>query len=202
MLCQWRTVSKWNMQIACTCITWKYRRRQLSLLLNSLVMLYWTWNDPSSVQGSFIQQMCGWLSGYICTSPGGLAMIFFLFHGYLRIDCVPSWERLKPYYRPHLKDGKRTVFSLCVSPHSGEGTPARSQSQTGEVPPWGPSAGYCFRYLGGTPARWGWGYPHPRPGLDGGTLPPPPQKEQQRSIWYMAGGMPLAFMQEDFLVDF
>ena len=25
MLCQWRTVCKWNMQIACSCITWKYR---------------------------------------------------------------------------------------------------------------------------------------------------------------------------------
>ena len=25
MLCQWRTVCKWNMQIACSCITWIYR---------------------------------------------------------------------------------------------------------------------------------------------------------------------------------
>ena len=26
-------------------------------------MLYWTWNDPSSVQGFSIQQMSGWLGG-------------------------------------------------------------------------------------------------------------------------------------------
>ena len=75
--------------------------------------------------------------------------------------------------------------------------------------------------VGGTPARSGWwgylGYPPPpQLGLDDGGTPPhqdlarvppgmgyPPPPTRQSSIastCYAAGGMPLAFTQEDFLV--
>ena len=66
---------------------------------------------------------------------------------------------------------------------------------------------------GGTPpTRSGcWGIP-PWPGLDGGlvwmvggtwgTPPPPPMRQSSiTSTCYAAGGMPLAFTQEDFLVS-
>ena len=53
------------------------------------------------------------------------------------------------------------------------------------------------------PSRTGWGTPHPR--LDEATspIPPPPTVRRQiskASTCYAAGGMPLAFTQEDFLV--
>ena len=72
--------------------------------------------------------------------------------------------------------------------------------------------------MGGTPFQV-WmvgdpGYPPPRPGLDGGvlhlrfgwwggtwgTLPPTMRQSSIASTCYAAGGVPLAFTQEDFLV--
>ena len=67
--------------------------------------------------------------------------------------------------------------------------------------------GYPLARSGYPPPRPGIGYPPPRPGigypppwLDG--VPPPPQIRQSSiaSTCYAAGGMPLAFTQEDFLV--
>ena len=53
--------------------------------------------------------------------------------------------------------------------------------------------------VGGTPGLDGGGYP--RSGLWGGTLGTPPFRQNSIvSTCYPAGGMPLAFTQEDFLV--
>ena len=74
------------------------------------------------------------------------------------------------------------------------GTPPRSR--LGGVPH--PADGG----LGGAPSQvWtGWGYPHPRPGR---RYPPPPsvrRRIRRASTCYTAGGVPLAFTKEDFLV--
>ena len=70
-------------------------------------------------------------------------------------------------------------------------------------PPWGvprPPGGFL------DPPGWG-GYPDP-PGGSGVRYPPggvpsqvPPPSQDRRSTHYTAGGMPLAFTQEDFLVS-
>ena len=59
---------------------------------------------------------------------------------------------------------------------------------------------------GYSPVKTGWGYPLPL-GLDWGNPPPPsgldggsPHQEIGRQSSYAAGGMPLAFKHEDFLV--
>ena len=78
------------------------------------------------------------------------------------------------------------------------GTPARSgwgysSSGLDRVPP--------LKLDGGPPPiGTGWGYPSPPhpSGLDGGT---PPKDSSKASTSYTAGGMPLAFTQEDFLVS-
>ena len=49
------------------------------------------------------------------------------------------------------------------------------------------------------PAITGWGNP-PCPGLDGVPFSPPIRQSSKASTCYVAGGMPLAFTQEDFLV--
>ena len=71
--------------------------------------------------------------------------------------------------------GEGTVFSLFVSPHLDGGE-------------------------GDTPGLDGGGYP--RSGWSGGTQGNPPTMRQnsRASTCYPAGGMPLAFTQEDFLV--
>ena len=103
--------------------------------------------------------------------------------------------------------GEGTVFSLFVSPHlGGGGTPVRSgggypiPGLVG-VPP-GPGMGYPLPDLGqGTPPGpgtgylpWTWDRVPPGPGT-GDRVPP-----SIASTCYAAGGMPLAFTQEDFLV--
>ena len=82
--------------------------------------------------------------------------------------------------------GEGNIFTLCVSPHLDRGGIPHHRS--------------------------GQGVPHPRsgwevPGVDGGGCtrgtPPTPTPIRQSSIastCYPAGGMPLAFTQEDFLV--
>ena len=57
--------------------------------------------------------------------------------------------------------------------------------------------GYPTLLMGGTPqSKIEWGTPHP--GLDG--YPPIRRQIIKASICYAAGGLPLAFTQEDFLV--
>ena len=79
--------------------------------------------------------------------------------------------------------GKVIFSQMCVCPHPGGGTPARSGQ-------WVPHDRYPHPRMEYTPpqARSGWEYP------------PPPGWDNRRSTCYAAGGMPLAFRQEDFLV--
>ena len=110
------------------------------------------------------------------------------------------------------------IFSLCVSPHGGVPHPADGG---GGVPPSAVQAGGTpSSYQGGTPSSW-WGgvppyqvqvggYPiqliwvgYPIQLMGGGTLAggtPPPHQSSIACTCYAAGGMPLAFTQEDFLV--
>ena len=122
-------------------------------------------------------------------------------------------------FLPHASEGweRGNIFSLSVSSHVG-GTPSSwwggtplSRSGWGVTPSswWGyhplprsGRGGYPIQLMGGTPF----------PGLDGWGIPPgkgvspwqgyPPQKTSTACTWYTAGGMPLAFTQEDFLVSF
>ena len=64
------------------------------------------------------------------------------------------------------------------------------------VPPQ-PGMGYPHEGLAGVLPHPGMGY-SPRPGM--GSPPPPTRQSSIASTCYTAGGMPLAFMQEDFLV--
>ena len=54
--------------------------------------------------------------------------------------------------------------------------------------------------LGYPPGQDWMGYPPPGPGLDGVPPPKPSDRAALESTCYAAGGMPLAFTQEDFLV--
>ena len=69
----------------------------------------------------------------------------------------------------------------------------------GEYPISGLGRGYPIPGLDG-----GGGVPHPRSGWCGGVPGVPPLPTRQSSIastFYAAGGVPLAFTQEDFLVN-
>ena len=110
----------------------------------------------------------------------------------------------------------------------GGGTPVQSQwgggnsiQPTGGIPIWLTRGGYPhLANLGGYPPQVGTGQgaPSPQSGLDGGTPPvrtglgppphqdwmgvhPPPLREIRRQRSYVAGGMPLAFTRENFLVS-
>ena len=118
------------------------------------------------------------------------------------------------------------IFALCVSPHLDGGYLGVPQLRSGwrgglypsqvwmGVPH--PRSGW-WGVLQGTPPRTGW-VPPPQPGLDGVPPPlrtgygnPPPEldgvtpnsirQSSTASTCYSAGGMPLAFTQEDFLVQ-
>ena len=124
-----------------------------------------------------------------------------------------SWIRYCLEYLPPASEGWRKVmFSLC--PPFGGGTPSQvwvggTLARSGW---WGDTPSQVW--VGGTqPGLDGGGYPGqvwmvgvPQPGLDGGGYPgyPPPPIRQSSivSTCYAAGGMPLAFTQEDFLVVF
>ena len=123
--------------------------------------------------------------------------------------------------------GEGNIFTFCVSPHldggGGGGGGTTSQVRVGGYPISGlGSGGYPIPGLarGGTPSQvWlgGWGTPGqtwdgvpPGPGtgyppdMGWGTPPGPEMRYPPRQIsiastCYTAGGMPLVFMQEDFL---
>ena len=106
------------------------------------------------------------------------------------------------------KEWGKVLFSqVSVCSHLGEGgTPIRLTLGTPPHQDW----------MGVPPIRTGWGYPPvgtgwgtptcwdwrgvPPLGLDWGTPPPIRRQNSRVSTCYAAGGMPLAFTQEDFLV--
>ena len=113
------------------------------------------------------------------------------------------------YYRPHQKNGEGNIFTgVRPSTPPGEGgvTPIRPvgggkylfPSQDGGYPLPSKDGGGTAFLMGGTPIFL----------ADGGYPPPPPNGTRwgyplssgDRENSYVAGGMPLAFMQEDFLV--
>ena len=113
--------------------------------------------------------------------------------------------------------GEGTVFSLFVSSHLGGGVPQsglgkggvlQSGLGRGGTPSQVWVGGYPISGLGrGVPHLWGGtpcpGVLHPRgvPHVRGGTLSPPPITQSSiASTCYAAGGVPLAFTQEDFLL--
>ena len=108
-----------------------------------------------------------------------------------------------------------TCLSICLSVHR-EGTPP-GQVQTRGVPWPGPTGGGVPQPgpMGGTPSQVQWRYtqggvPPSRNGVPpwqgvpstGRGYPPPRYRttDDRWSTWYAAVGMPLAFMQDDFLV--
>ena len=104
---------------------------------------------------------------------------------------------------PHLGGGGVPIshnalqhFPECHGADTGEGVPCQVQPGGGGTLPGGTLPDRVPPLL----ARSGWwGYPHrvpPRPGQDGGGG----TQDNRRSTHYTAGGMPLAFTQEDFLV--
>ena len=129
------------------------------------------------------------------------------------------------FYRPHPKDDGRLCFHRRLSVHicwgrgvshpadrgvlharsrwgGGGGTPFQVQTERGGTP--------TQVWMGGTPSQVQTGGGYPIPGLVGGYPPPhpgldgiPPLGDSSIvSTCYAAGGMTLAFMQEDFLVDY
>ena len=130
-------------------------------------------------------------------------------------------------YSLHQKDGEGTVFTgVCLSiPRMGTPSPSHNTSTgpmsfLGVNPVTSPSSplGVPQSQAGRCPSsRWG---THPRCGgtqVPGGCASPvrtelgyplaktglgyPPRLKTRESTWYAAGGMPLAFMLEDFLAD-
>ena len=100
------------------------------------------------------------------------------------------------FYRPHPKHGEGTVFTgVCLStpgavPQSQLLSQVWSQVLSGGYPSprWGvPRTGVFPGQDWDTPSQPGLGYPSPR-------------HNSRASTCYAAGGMPLAFAQEDFLV--
>ena len=122
-------------------------------------------------------------------------------------------------YRSHPKDREGNVFIGVCPPTGGEGVPtlARStwgrgtprylppsQVRLGEGYPNVPNPSPCQVRMGGRVGVPQGTYPPSLPGQDGGKgggtpryLPPLPRPR----TCYTAGGMPLAFTQEDFLVS-
>ena len=107
----------------------------------------------------------------------------------------------------HLRSGGYPISGLGGTLAKSGGTPARfggypipglgvTHPRVG-VPQPG-LGGYPISGLGGTLTRSGWGVPRYPPTLRWDT--PPPRQISIASTCYAAGGMPLAFTQEDFLV--
>ena len=99
------------------------------------------------------------------------------------------------HYCPPSKGWGKVIVSVCSHlggyPISvlGRGVP-HPRSRWGGTPSQVQVEGYPIPGLGG--------YPIPGPGGTPGT--PPPARIASTCYSYVAGGMPLAFMQEDFLV--
>ena len=92
------------------------------------------------------------------------------------------------------REGGRYPFP---GPGGGRGIPP-SQVQVGVPPSQVPGRGVPLPRSG---KGWGQGYPFPGPGGGvGGTPFPGPNQNSIACTCYAAGGMPLAFMQEAFLV--
>ena len=99
--------------------------------------------------------------------------------------------------------GEGNIFTLCVSPHLNRGgTPSQV---------WNGGIGYHIPGLDkGVPhprSGW-WGVPpsqdwigYPPPPTSTGWGAPPIRQCRLGSTCYVKGGMPLAFMQENFLVN-
>ena len=111
------------------------------------------------------------------------------------------------YYRPHLKDDGRLYFQ---SVHTLGGYPIQPWTEGGyPIQPWAGGStptldgGVPHPMSGeGVPQPWTGGVPHvggvPHP-MSGGY---PPTEIASTCYGYAAGGVPLAFTQEDFLVIF
>ena len=128
------------------------------------------------------------------------------------------------YYRPHPKDGGRYCFQFVCQSTYGGGTPVRSGWGGHPIPGLAGGGTPSQVWLGGVPhPRSGWGYPPTTrsgwgtppdlglgtpqdlglgtpPDMGLGTPPPPGPGTGIASTCYAAGGMPLAFTQEDFLI--
>ena len=115
--------------------------------------------------------------------------------------------------------GKVMFSQASVRSHPGEGgtPPSRSDPRTGGTPHspiqvrsqgggGGAGGGYPPQSRSDHRMGWGWGTPFFPPSRSdprtegGGYLPPP--WSRSACTFYAAGGMPLAFTQEDFLVPF
>ena len=106
-------------------------------------------------------------------------------------------EEIRSSYSPHPKDGDVTVFPGVYLSTPGVQYPSPRFFPRSLVK--GPFQGVPQSWLGdililarGYPRA---GYPQDRTGV------PPPGQNSRKSTCYVAGGMPLAFTQEDFLVN-
>ena len=121
------------------------------------------------------------------------------------VHCSIRLHYVRPFnfYRPRTKYEGRYSFHRCLSVH------------TCPIPRSGRGVPHSQVWIGGTPIpglvphpRSRRGYPHPRSGwgrlshsgLD--WVPPISRQSSIESTCYVAGGMPLAFTQEDFLVEY
>ena len=84
------------------------------------------------------------------------------------------------------------------APHSGMGYPLPHCQDLARVPPPWDRVPPHHQDLTGVPPTLGWGTPQPWDGVPPNH--PPTRQSSIASTSYTVGGMPLAFMQEDFLV--
>ena len=99
-------------------------------------------------------------------------------------------KRMQLFLPPASEARAKVIFSVC--PHLREGGGVlHSQVRTGGIPLQARMGGYPPPGLDGVPplSRTGWGTPSPIG-----------RQSSIASTCYTAGGMPLAFTQEDFLV--
>ena len=106
------------------------------------------------------------------------------------------------FYRPHPKDDGRLYFQFVCQFTWGGGYPLHRSRWGGYSFP-GPGGGYPFQLMGGTPSSW-WGVPPagvtPWQGVTPLAGVSPSHQSSIACTCFAAGGMLLAFTQEDFLV--
>ena len=95
--------------------------------------------------------------------------------------------------------GEGNSFSLFTS--GGGGTPSQVQVGGAGYSISGPGRGGTPSQVGGYPSRGGYPSQGGVPQLGGGVTPGTPPRIASTCYGYAAGGMPLAFTQEDFLVS-
>ena len=119
------------------------------------------------------------------------------------MGCNPVLERLLFVTARIRRMGEGTFFSLSVHTCGGGGYPISGLRWGGYLVPC--PGGYPVPGLGGIPSpRSGGGGGYPVSGLGGYLISGPGYPPRQISIassCYAAGGMPLVFTQEDFLVS-